>query len=1077
MADNIGVAGLSVVQKRQLLAEAIQKEKDRSVHQFSLSYGQRALWYLNQIAPDSAAYNVFFRASITSPVEPVIMEHAVQTAVDRHPSLRTTYEVRDGTPLQIVHPSLKAMFVQLDVRGASSEEIELRLNEFSESPFDLQRGPGLRVQLLRCTDDLTILALAVHHIAVDYLSMELLISELMTFYFETEGGKSPSLARSRYQYVDHVRFEAEMVAGAEGKRHWDYWREQLSGTLPTLAMPTDRPRPAIQTFNGTAYHFDLDAALMSRLREIATRQNTTLYVLMLAGVFAFLHRYTHQTDILVGSPAVGRTRLGFENVLGYFTNPIALRAKCPDNPRFTAFLGDVNETVLTGLEHHEYPFALVVEQLQPVRDPSRSPLFQVMFVWYPAVRTEVPTDCGLHFETFGSAQHGAPFDLMIMMSESGGSGTSTFQYNTDLFDRTTIARMAQHFTNILGAIALDPEQRLSELQLLNEKERHLLLSEWNNTAVSYAHHCIHESFETQVTLTPNAIALIAGEVRLTYEQLDQRANKLANYLVTLGVSSETIVGVCLERSADMVVTVLAVLKAGGAYLPMDPEYPLARLRFYAEDSAASIVVTSDLLANRLFYCGAKVVFGAKVVRLDVDAMAINQCVATTARCRAAPNIMSYLIYTSGSTGTPKGVVIEHRNAAALLDWARRNFSVHERTGVLASTSICFDLSVFEMFLPLTTGGKVILVRNLAVLPQEPAAKEVTLINTVPSVMAEFLRGERLPDSVCAVCLAGEPLPQKVVDELYRYPGISRVFNLYGPTEDTTYSTAAMVERDAARPPSIGRPISNKQVYLLDAQRQPVPIGVTGELYIGGSGLARGYLNRPELSAERFVPNPFVGDADARLYRTGDLARYSSDGNIEFLGRTDNQVKIRGFRIEVGEIESVLGRHPAVLDVVVSAFKHDITERRLVAHVQTKPGLSLTVGDLRIFLARFLPSFMIPQDFVFLDVLPRTSNGKIDRSALPERSTDRPHLATRLAAPARNRIEEKLVAIWRQSLRVKTVGIHDNFLELGGASLQSLEIASRARRQGLSFPPELLFVYPTIAELALVTDDVSNTDVP
>jgi amino acid adenylation domain-containing protein len=998
------------------------------------------------------------------------MERALQAVVDRHPTLRTTYEMVGGVPFQIVHRSLKPMFGQVNLRGASSEEIEVRLNEFAERPFDLRQGPILRVQLLHCADDLTILALAVHHIAVDFWSMELLVRELMTFYSETAAGTAHSLAPPQFQFADHVLLEAEMVAGPEGKRHWDFWRQQLSGgTLPTLALPTDRPRPAIQTFNGTAYHFDPGAALVSRLREIATRQNTTLYVLMLASIFALLYRYTHQTDILVGTPALGRTRPGFETVLGYFTNPIALRAKCAGNPTFAAFLDDVNETVLTGLEHHDYPFALVVEQLQPVRDPSRSPLFQVMFVWHPAVRPEIPLSGPLDFESFRSVQYGSPFDLMIMTSESGGSAPSIFQYNTDLFDRTTIARMAQHFVNLLHAIASDPELRLMELQLMSNEERHLLLSEWNNTAVACSEICIHESFERQVALTPNAIALIVGELRLTYEELDQRANQLANYLVALGVSPETIVGVCLERSEEMIVTILATLKACGAYLPLDPEYPTSRLQFYIEDSGASVLVTNGLLVDRLFN------YSAKIVRLDDDNMAIHQCPATAVGHRSTPREMAYVIYTSGSTGVPKGVVIEHRNAAALLDWAHRNFSVDERAGVLASTSICFDLSVFEMFLPLTTGGKVILVSNLAALPREHAAAEVTLINSVPSVMAEYLRAERLPDSVRTVCLAGEPLPLRVVDELYSYPGVGRVFNLYGPTEDTTYSTASIVERGTARPPSIGRPLSNKQVYVLDAERQPVPIGVTGELFIGGSGVARGYLNRPDLNAERFVSNPFVNDPDARLYRTGDLVRYASDGNIEFLGRADNQVKIRGFRIEAGEIESLLGRHPGVREVAISALGHDITEKRLVAHVVTEPSHSPTVGDLRRFLAQTLPSFMIPQDFVFIDALPRTSSGKIDRSSLPARPTDRHHVATEPVAP-RNRIEEKLVEIWQQSLGVDMIGIHDNFLELGGASLQSLDIASRARKQGLRFPPELLFAHPTIAQLASVIDEAPDTEV-
>jgi amino acid adenylation domain-containing protein len=751
--------------------------------------------------------------------------------------------------------------------------------------------------------------------------------------------------------------------------------------------------------------------------------------------------------------------------VGYFSDPVVLRANLSGNPTFKEFLAQIRGTVFRALRHQDYPFPLLVEQLDANRDLSRPPLFQVAFTWQKHRWYETASNFSseqgknVSMKPYSSGlQRGSVLDLNLQIEEVGSSLVANWQYNTDLFDAATVSRMAGHFQTLLEAIVANPEQRVAQLPLLTEAERNQLLVEWNNTRTEYPQDkCIHQLFEEQVERTPDNVAVVFEDQKLTYWELNTRANQLAHYLQKLGVGPEVLVGICVERSLFMVVGLLGILKAGGAYVPLDPEYPKERLAFMLEDAQVSVLLTQQTLVETLPQHSAQVVY------LDADEFSAGEGVDNPTSKAKSTNF-AYVLYTSGSTGKPKGLAIEHRSTVALLSWATAVFSREQLAGVLASTSFCFDISVFELFVPLCCGGKVILAENALHLSSLPAADEVTLINTVPSAIAELVRAKGIPDGVSTVNLAGEALPQRVVDLLYQQETIQEVFNLYGPSEDTVYSTYALVRRDSQKAPPIGRPISNTQTYILDAYQQPVPIGIPGELHLGGAGLARGYLNRPELTEEKFISHPFNNEPGTRLYKTGDLVRYLADGNIEFLGRIDHQVKVRGNRIELGEIESILGQHPNVREVVVTAREDVPGDKRLFAYVVPNQEQATTPRDLRHFLKDKLPNYMMPSAFVVLDKLPRTPNGKVDRRALPVPDKARPDLEETFVAP-RTPVEEVLVGIWAEVLRLDKVGVQDNFFELGGHSLLATQVISRVRD---AFSVELslysLFEAPTISSL-------------
>ncbi|MFL6198785.1 MAG: non-ribosomal peptide synthetase, partial [Thermoanaerobaculia bacterium] len=964
----------------------------RDGRSFPLSFAQQRLWFLDRLEPGSPWYNMAIPLRLTGRLDVAALAAALQEIERRHETLRTTFALDgEGSAVQTVGPPAGLPLSGADLRGLPSavRETELLrlLSAEARRSFDLARGPLLRAALYSTGEDEHAFLLSMHHIVSDGWSLGVLVQELAGLYEAFSHSRPPSLPALPIQYADFAVWQLGLLAGPALAALLDYWQQQLAGLPPLVELPADRPRPAVQTFRGATLPLVLPPGTTAAVQALSRRAGATPFMTLLAAFLALLHRYTGQSDLAVGSPIANRERMELEGLIGFFVNTLVLRGDLSGDPGFLELLARVKSLAAGAYAHQDLPFEKLVEELEPERQLSHTPLFQVLFVLQNAPVPALNLS-GLTLAPLPARSGTSKFDLSLYFWEGGAELSGHFEYNTDLFDPATIARMADHFTRLVAGALAHPERRISELPLLGPTERHQLLAEAGDTEPAF--HVdpgiarLHQPFEAQAARTPDAVALIAdaiaGEERLTYRELDRRANQLAHRLRALGVGPESLVGIAMRRSAGLVVAILATLKAGGAYVPLDPEYPAERIAFVLEDSRAPV-----LLVDAEDVTGPK---GNGVRRICPAADSEREAIAalpTEPPALSGPAGLAYVIYTSGSTGRPKGVGIEHRSALLFVHWAREVFPPADLAGVLFSTSICFDLSVFELFVPLSWGGRIVLAEDALALPGLPAAAEVTLVNTVPSAIAELVRQGSLPPSVRTVCLAGEPLSRALADAIHAEPGVERLYDLYGPSEDTTYSTFARVERGSPREPTIGRPLPGTRVHLLDRRLQTVPLGVPGELCLAGDGLARGYLGRPELTAERFIPDPFSPEPGGRLYRTGDLARWLPDGNLAFHGRIDHQVKIRGFRIELGEIETALASQPGVREAVVLA-RDDFPgeklpgEKRLVAYLVAEPPVDL--DELRGCLLKVLPEYMIPAAFVTLSALPLTGNGKVDRRALP-----------------------------------------------------------------------------------------------
>ncbi|MBI1924147.1 amino acid adenylation domain-containing protein [Candidatus Poribacteria bacterium] len=1090
---------LSPQEKRALLAQLLREKASKVTSVSPLSYGQQALWFIYQSAKESAAYNAAFTARIRSDVNVPALRRAFQGLINRHPALRTTFSTRDGEPVQVedsrlageVHGYQDVCFEEIDASPWTWEELKVQVAKAYMRPFDLQRGPVLRVSLFTRSVQDHILLLTMHHIVCDGWSLWLLLDELRVLYPAEVAGEKASLPSLKRSYADYIRWQAEMLAGKEGERLAAYWQKQLAGELPVLNLPTDRQRPPVQTYRGTSHPFKLSEELTQRLKELARAEGTTLYMTLLAAFFVLLHRYTDQEDILVGAPTTGRTQPEFDPIVGYFVNPVVLRANLSGNPTFKAFLSQVRHTVLDALAHQDYPFSLLVKRTQPNRHPSRSPIFQVLFVFQrpqqfgeivdlfaPGERESRVNWGGLELEPFLMAQQESQFDLTLEMGAALESLLGRFTYNTDLFEAATIQRLAGHFQTLLEGIVAHPEQRISDLPLLTEAERHQLLVEWNDTqADSPQDQCLHQWFESQVERTPDVVAVVCEDRQLTYRQLNARANQLAHHLQSLGVGPEVLVGICVERSIEMVVGLLGILKAGGAYVPLDPAYPQERLAFMLKDSQVKVLLTQEKWVEKLPE------HQARVVCLDTDRGVIFQESEKNPVSGVKPDHLAYVIYSSGSTGKPKGILVSHYNVTRLFAATQSWFHFDERDVWTLFHSYAFDFSVWELWGALLYGSRLVVVpywvsRSPAAFYDLLCKERVTVLNQTPSAFRQLIRVAEFSAtakelSLRLVIFGGEALELQHLKPWFERHGdhSPQLVNMYGITETTVHVTYRPLTRaDLNRTGSrIGSRIPDMQVYILDRHLQPVPIGVPGEMYIGGAGLSRGYLNRPELTEERFILNPFTDAPGARLYKSGDLARYLPNGDIEYIGRIDHQVKIRGFRIELGEIEAVLAQHPSVQQTVVLAREDQPGDKRLVAYLVPNPEQEPTPSELRRFLKEKLPDYMVPQAFfVMLKEMPLTPNGKVDRRALPAPQQARPQLEDSFVSP-RTPEEQVLAKIWAQVLGVERVGVHDNFFELGGDSILTLQILARADQAGLRLTPKQFFQHPTIAELAAVAD--------
>jgi amino acid adenylation domain-containing protein/non-ribosomal peptide synthase protein (TIGR01720 family) len=1027
-----------------------------------LSFAQQRLWFLDQLEPGSSAYNRPFAFRLTGRLNVESLTQSLEEIVRRHEVLRTTYSTVDGEARQTIAPEIGLPISLIDLRHVPSQNrdavVRALAAEDARRSFDLARGPLVRACILQTADDEHVLLLSQHHINTDAWSNDVLVHEVSHAYEAFSTGVASSLPDLSIQYADFAAWQRDWLESEAARQQLAFWKDEFKIVPPALQLPTDRPRPAVQSYRGASRQFTLPTRLAAALRELSRNEGATLFMTLLAAFQTLLHRYTGQPDILVGTPIAGRTRPEVERLIGFFVNTLVLRADMRGGPSFRDLLTQVRHRAVAAYANQDLPFETLVDELALERDLSRTPLFQVMFL----LQTDALQSLRLQDLTVRQVEtpiEAAKFDLTLYVSESGQGLNGSIEYNTDLFDASTIDGMCGHFETLLAGVAADPNCPVSELPLLSDAERRQLLVEWNDTRVEWPEdECLHELIEAQVRRSPDAVAVVAADRQLTYRELNRKANQLARCLRSLGVGPEGRVAVCLQRSIELVVAVLGVLKAGAAYVPMDPAYPTSRLAFILDDSGASVVLTDESLATSLPAHSAQVVCLDDT--LQIAAAERGEDLGETGASRN----LSHVIYTSGSTGRPKGVAIEQRSVVTLVRWSHETYSADDLAGVLASTSICFDLSVWELFVPLSVGGAVVISPTALDLSTLRGAQRVTLVNTVPSAIAELLRTDGIPASVRTVNLAGEPLTRELSDALYGTGTIERVYDLYGPSEDTTYSTFA--RRRVGDRATIGRPLANTRVYLGEVGQAPVPIGVVGELQLSGAGLARGYLDRPDLTAERFLPDAMGPEPGQRLYRTGDLARWRADGRLEFLGRLDHQVKIRGFRIELGEIEAALRDHTAVRDAIVLAREDQPGARRLVAYL-TASGQP-TVTELRDHLKSRLPGYMIPAAFVTLEALPRLPNGKIDRRALPAPDQTRPDLQDAFVAP-RNPVERQLAEIWSQALGLQHVGVHDNFFQLGGDSILSIQIVSRANQQGLRLNARQLFEHQTIAQLATVTD--------
>jgi amino acid adenylation domain-containing protein len=1026
-----------------------------------LSFAQQRLWFVQQLHPASVAYTMVGATRLEGALDVDALRRALDTVVTRHEVLRTVFAPgNEGQPVQRV---IEGMRIALDVEDRSSvgpaeweDEIERHAAAEQARAFDLEAGPLLRARLLRLSPERHALLLAMHHVVSDGWSRDVLVREVSELYAAYATGAEPKLPALPVQYADYAVWQRERMRGEMLSRHLAYWTARLADAPPTLHLPTDRPRPAAQSFAGCTHRFRLPDRVEDAFRALAREEGATLFMVLLAAFKTLLARYTAQADLVVGSPAANRGRGEVEGLIGFFANTLALRTDLSGDPTFRQALARVRETALGAYAHDELPFERLVEELPLGRDLSRNQVFQVMFVLdeTPPRPFRLP---GLDLVPVERDPGASMFDLLLAVENRGGGLAARLEYATDLFDAGTVQRMGEHFAELLRGIAADPDARVAALPLIPAAERDRVAA-WNRTDAAYpSGHFVQTLIAAQAARTPDAIALVFRGEEISYAELDVRANRLANHLRGRGVALEHRVGVCLERTPEMIVSLLAVLKAGGAYVPLDPAYPRERLGYMVQDAGVRFVLTTAELADRL-------PASAEVLCIDTLRVRIAAERAEAPESGVAGENLSHVIFTSGSTGRPKGVMIRHAGTAILLHWMRENVTDEERSSVLGSTSINFDVSVAEIFGTLCWGGTLVLVENALALPSV-ADRGIRYASMVPTAAAELLRSGGIPASVRTLNLGGEALPNDLAQALYALGTVDRVGNLYGPTEDTTYSTYSLVRRGADRV-RIGRPVANTRAHVLDDRMRPVPVGIAGELYLAGDGLARGYTARPALTAERFLPDPF-GEPGSRMYRVMDRVRWTAEGELEYFGRTDFQVKVRGFRIEPGEIEAALRGHPSVHDAVVVVREDAPGDRRLVAYVVAAEGARAPdAAELRALARERLPEYMVPSALVVLAALPRTPNGKLDRGALPAPGEAGEAGEAGDPVAPRTPTEEILAGVFADVLGVERVGVHDDFFARGGHSLLAMRVVTRVREAlGVELPLRAVFETPAVAGLA------------
>ena len=1069
-----------------------------------LSFAQQRLWFLHELEPTSSFYNVPVAVRLRGGLQIDAMQRTLNEIVQRHESLRTSFPTIDAQPVQSIAPALTLDLPLIDLSTSREEEREheaqRRATEEARAPFNLATGPLMRASLVRLGAEDHVLLVTMHHIVSDGWSMGVLIKEVGALYRAFIENEPSPLAELPVQYADFADWQRRWLTGEVFETHLRYWRRQLGGELPVLNLPTDKPRPEVQSFRGSSQSLQLPVPLAEALNALSKREGVTLFMLLLAAFKALLSRYTEQSDIVIGSPIANRNRVELEGLIGLFVNTLVLRTDLSGNPTFRELVRRVRAVALEAYAHQDMPFEQLVEQMQPDRTMSRNPLFQVMFQMENTPKEDLPLP-GLVLSPVEVERVTTQFDLSFDVMENDESLVVVAEYSTDLFNKATISSLLRRWQILLEGVVANPEARLDELPLLTGAERELLLSGWNETSKAFsAERSLQELFEAQVVAQPDALAVVSDKEQLTFFELNRRANRLAHLLAARGMGPESLVGLCMERSAQMIVALLGILKTGAAYLPLDPSLPRERLAFMLEDASVSVLLTEEQLSTRLPEHRAQVIF------LDKEREAIASENEANPVPTGTTENLAYVIYTSGSTGRPKGVAVSRRSLVnhSLAMSAAYGLTTDDR--VLQFASISFDVAAEEIFSALLSGASIL-------LPSEKVIDTVGLLRLIEDEKLSVLNlpapfwhawvrelaatGRSVPPCLRLLVVGSEKVSLEAFDAWRRLASGVRLINAYGTSETTITST--LYEPELSAPAAgigaslpIGRPIANTRIYILDHHLQPLPAGVPGELYIGGPGLARGYLMRPALTAERFIPDPFGLEAGARMYRTGDRARFLSEGQIEFLGRSDQQLKVRGYRIEPGEIESVLKRHPAVREALVLAREDSTGDKRLVAYVTQSAEISkqlaasldreaeegqlaraLEEEQLRNALEEQLPDYMIPSSFVLLDEWPLTPGGKIDLHALPAPDSARSQGQGAWVAP-RTPVEQTLALIWSELLGRARVGIHDNFFESGGHSLLATQLISRVREK---FQVEIalrrLFERPTIELFATVIEEAQH----
>jgi amino acid adenylation domain-containing protein len=1034
------------------------------VRELPLSFGQEQLWFIDQFAPGLPVYNIASALRLHGKLDAAALGRALDDLVARHEVLRSRLVNAQGRPLQVIDPPCARRLVVDNLSAYVAAARDTRLRELAKqeaaSPFDLAAGPLFRARLICLSSEEHVLLVCAHHSVFDGWSFEVFIRELSMLYQAHATGQAASLPEMPVQFADYALWERQRLQGELLQDLVDYWRTALDG-LSTMQMPTDRPRPLLQSFDGGFQKLNVDSDVLDGLKLLSRQAGSTLFVTLLAAVQVLVHRYTGQDDIVVGTASANRSRPELAPLIGYLVNTLPIRTDTSGDPTFVDLLRKVRTTTIDAYAHQDLPFARLVEALRVERDPSRSPLFQIVFTMVENPDTDIRAgDVSIRPESVDVAP--AKVDLQFFIETRPSGMCVSLSYATALFDDATARRMLEHLRVLVTGIAADPTRRLSQLPLLTPEELQRELVEWNDTAVVYPPSCVHQLFEQQVERAADGIAAVFGDNRWTYAQLNAHANQIARTLHQRGVGAETLVGISMPPSLHRLAAVLGVLKAGAGYVPLDPDLPAERLDYMIDDADIPIVLTTTAAAR------PTAAAAAEIMPLDQYWPAISRQPVENPDYPVGPQNVAYVLYTSGSTGRPKGVVVEHGTVVNYLHGMLRHFTLGPDDRWLQFASLSFDVSVLDMFISLCSGATTVFdtLENLHSPPRLAALMRHHKVSfaCLPPAVVNLLADEALPD-LRVLISAGDALASDVVEKFLR-PGL-HFYNGYGPTETTCGVTLMQLDATTPLPPPIGGPLSNYKAYVLDAHLNPLPVGATGELYVGGPVHARGYLKQPALTEQRWIPDPFSSQPDARLYRTGDLVRRLSDGNMQFIGRIDNQVKIRGLRVELGEIEVALTTHPAIVEALVLAIDDAAGQKQLIGYARVNGGtIPLASADLRQHLARQLPSYMIPAHFVVLDQFPLNSSGKIDRRALPK-----PDTSSTEHAPPRTLLETLLVDLYTSLLARADIGIDDSFFEIGGNSLQAMQLISRLHTDlAVDTDVTAIFLAPTPRQLAALLSE-------